>query len=48
VPIAGVFYRLREMKISDIIEVALENGASLKYRVRNVATPYDDPNVVRS
>lgn len=48
VPIPGVFYRLREMKIGDIIEVALEDGASLKYRVTgNVATPYDDPNVVK-
>ena len=48
VPIPGVFYRLREMKIGDIIEVALENDASLKYRVTgNVATPYDDPNVVK-
>lgn len=48
VPIPGVFYRLREMKIGDIIEVALEDGASLEYRVTgNVATPYDDPNVVK-
>lgn len=48
VPIPGVFYRLREMKIGDIIEVALEDGASLKYRVTgNVAAPYDDPNVVK-
>lgn len=48
VPIPGVFYRLREMKIGDVISVALEDGTSLKYRVTgNVATPYDDPNVVR-
>lgn len=48
VPIPGVFYRLREMKIGDIVEVTLEDGASLTYRVTgNVATPYDDPNVVR-
>lgn len=48
VPIPGVFYRLREMKIGDIIEVALEDGASLKYRVTgNVAIPYDDPNVIK-
>jgi LPXTG-site transpeptidase (sortase) family protein len=48
VPIPGVFYRLREMKIGDVIEVALEDGASLEYRVTgNVATPYDDPNVVK-
>ncbi|HET8944889.1 MAG TPA: class F sortase [Dehalococcoidia bacterium] len=48
VPIPGVFYRLREMKIGDVISVTLEDGTSLKYRVTgNVATPYDDPNVVR-
>ena len=48
IPIPGVFYRLREMKMGDIIEVALEDGASLEYRVTgNVATPYSDPNVVR-
>lgn len=48
VPIPGVFYRLREMKIGDVIEVTLEDGASLRYRVTgNVATSYDDPNVVR-
>jgi sortase (surface protein transpeptidase) len=36
------------MKIGDVIEVALEDGASLEYRVTgNVATPYDDPNVVK-
>jgi LPXTG-site transpeptidase (sortase) family protein len=48
VPIPGVFYRLREMKIGDIIDVTLEDGSSLRYRVTgNVATPYDDPNVVK-
>lgn len=48
VPIPGVFYRLREMKIGDVIEVTLEDGRSLRYRVTgNVATPYDDPNVAR-
>ncbi len=48
VPIPGVFYRLREMKIGDIIEVTLEDGSTLKYRVTgNVATPYNDPNVVK-
>jgi len=47
-PIAGVFYRLREMKIGDIIQVALDNGTKLQYRVTgNVATPYDDPNIVK-
>jgi LPXTG-site transpeptidase (sortase) family protein len=48
VPIPGVFYRLREMKIGDVIEVTLEDGSTIKYRVTgNVATPYDDPNVVK-
>jgi LPXTG-site transpeptidase (sortase) family protein len=48
VPIPGVFYRLREMKIGDVIDVTLEDGSSLRYRVTgNVAIPYDDPNVVR-
>jgi len=45
-PIAGVFYRLREMKIGDLIELVLEDGVRLQYRVTgNVATPYDDPSV---
>jgi LPXTG-site transpeptidase (sortase) family protein len=48
-PIAGVFYRLRELQIGDPITVTLEDGATLEYRVTgNVATRYDDPNVVRS
>jgi LPXTG-site transpeptidase (sortase) family protein len=48
VPIAGVFYRLREMKLGDAIEVALADGATLQYRVTgNVAIPYNDPNVVK-
>ena len=48
IPIPGVFYRLREMKIGETIEVQLEDGATLQYRVTgNVATPYDDPNVVK-
>jgi len=46
VPIAGVFYRLREMKIGELIEVVLEDGSKLQYRVSgNVATRYDDPEV---
>jgi len=45
-PIAGVFYRLREMKIGDAVEVVLEDGTKLEYRVTgNVATPYNDPSV---
>lgn len=48
-PIPGVFYRLRELTIGDAITVTLENGEVLEYRVTgNVATDYDDPNVVRS
>jgi sortase (surface protein transpeptidase) len=36
------------MKIGDIIDVTLADGSSLRYRVTgNVATPYDDPNVVK-
>jgi LPXTG-site transpeptidase (sortase) family protein len=48
-PIPGVFYRLREVRIGDTILVTLENDEVLEYRVTgNVATSYDDPNVVRS
>lgn len=48
-PIPGVFYRLREMEIGDELNVTLENGAQLKYRVTgNVATAYDDPNIVKA
>ena len=47
-PIPGVFYRLREMELGDTIDVTLEDGTKLEYRVTgNVATPYDDPNVVK-
>jgi LPXTG-site transpeptidase (sortase) family protein len=47
-PIPGVFYRLREMKIGQVVEVVLEDGARLQYRVTgNVATKYDDPEVSR-
>jgi LPXTG-site transpeptidase (sortase) family protein len=48
-PIPGVFYRLRELRIGDTITVTLENDEALEYRVTgNVATSYDDPNVIRS
>ncbi len=48
-PIPGVFYRLRELKIGDQITVTVEDGAQLQYRVTgNVATAYDDPNVLRA
>ncbi len=48
-PIPGVFYRLRELHIGDAITVTLETDDILEYRVTgNVATSYDDPNVVRS
>ncbi len=48
-PIPGVFYRLRELHVGDTITVMLENDEVLEYQVTgNVATNYDDPNVVRS
>jgi LPXTG-site transpeptidase (sortase) family protein len=48
-PIPGVFYRLRELTLGDSISVTLEDGRVLEYRVTgNVATDYNDPNVVRS
>jgi len=48
-PIPGVFYRLRELQIGDDITLTLEDGSEATYRVTgNVATKYDDPNVVRS
>jgi LPXTG-site transpeptidase (sortase) family protein len=48
-PIAGVFYRLRELQIGDLITVALGDGSVLDYRVTgNVATKYDDPNVSKA
>jgi len=47
-PIAGVFYRLRELKIGDEIFITLEDGTQAQYRVvGNVATTYDDPSVIR-
>ncbi len=48
-PIPGVFYRLRELRVGDAVSVTLENEVVLEYRVTgNVATSYDDPNVIRS
>lgn len=48
IPIPGVFYRLREMKIGDLIEITLEDGSKLEYRVRaNVGVVYDDPEVLQ-
>lgn len=45
-PIAGVFYRLRELQIGDKIDVALEDGNTISYRVTgNVAIDYNDPNL---
>jgi LPXTG-site transpeptidase (sortase) family protein len=47
-PGPGVFYKLRELEIGDEISLKLEDGRDLTYRVTgNVATAYDDPNVVR-
>ncbi len=46
-PVEGVFYHLRELQIGDQITLDLEDGNQLRYRVTgNVATAYDDPNVV--
>ena len=46
-PAEGVFYHLRELEIGDQITLDLEDGSQLRYRVTgNVATAYDDPNVV--
>ncbi len=48
-PIAGAFYRLRELQIGDEIAVTLDDGSTLTYRVTgNVAVNYDDPNVVKA
>ncbi|HUF52499.1 MAG TPA: class F sortase [Dehalococcoidia bacterium] len=48
-PIPGVFYRLRELRIGDDIQITLEDGRQLTYRVTgNIATDYDDPNVVKT
>ncbi|SRR6266508_215907 len=48
-PIAGVFYRLRELEIGDTVTIALEDGTKLDYRVTgNVATGYEDPNVLKA
>jgi LPXTG-site transpeptidase (sortase) family protein len=48
-PIAGAFYRLRELHIGDDIAVTLDDGSTLHYRVTgNVAVKYDDPNVIKS
>ena len=48
-PIQGVFYRLRELEIGDLIAITREDGNELRYRVTgNVATAYDDPNIVKA
>ncbi len=47
-PAEGVFYHLRELEIGDEITLDLEDGSQLRYSVTgNVATAYDDPNVVK-
>lgn len=47
-PGEGVFYHLRELEIGDRIVVRLDDDRKLEYRVTgNVATAYDDPDVVR-
>lgn len=48
-PIPGVFYRLRELEAGDLIELTLEDGSTVRYRVTgNVATEFDDPNVAKA
>jgi len=48
-PIPGVFYRLRELEIGDVLLVTQEDGAQLKYTVTgNVAAAYDDPNIPKA
>lgn len=47
VPGEGVFYHLRELQLGDQITVDMEDGRQVRYAVTgNVATAYDDPNVV--
>jgi LPXTG-site transpeptidase (sortase) family protein len=46
-PAEGVFYHLRELEIGDEITLDRVDGSQFRYRVTgNVATAYDDPNVV--
>ena len=48
-PIPGVFYRLREAEIGDVIQIDLDDGTVLQYRVTgNVAAEFDDPNVLKA
>jgi LPXTG-site transpeptidase (sortase) family protein len=48
-PIPGVFYRLRELEIGDLMKITREDGSQLQYRVTgNVATAYADPNIVKA
>lgn len=48
-PIPGVFYRLRELEIGDTIEVALQNGETITYRVTgNVAAEFNDQGVIEA
>lgn len=48
-PVPGVFYRLRELELDDVIEMTLEDGSTVRYRVTgNIATAFDDPNVLKA
>lgn len=48
-PIPGVFYRIRELQIGDTIELTLEDGARMTYRVTgNVAAEFDDPDILKA
>ncbi len=44
----GVFYRLSELEMGDVVTVTLDDGSELAYRVTaNVAIPYDGLNVLK-
>ena len=48
-PIPGAFYRLRELQLGDEIDMLLEDGSTVRYRVTgNVAADFDDPNVLKA
>jgi len=43
-PVLGVFYRIRDLEVGDIVEVKLEDGTDYKYSViGNLALPGEDP-----
>lgn len=47
-PVPGVFFRLRELQLGDLVRVYLKDGTRLRYVVSaNVGVNYTDPNVLR-